>query len=338
LWVPYALLLGGFGLSLAATRGVAADAETRARDEFATEAGETRQRIQVRLNSYMQLLEAGAALLRADNEINAPEFAAFVSSLDVRNAYPALEGVGYVQHVRRDDVGHFLKFIRLDGMRSLRIWPDGPRPEYYPQIFLEPADETTRTAIGFDLATDPVMLATMERARDQGRQASTTDGAIARVAGGPSPTGFAVFLPVYRSNASVATVQQRQRALVGFVYGPFNADALQRDLSLAVAPSVAFTVFPTIDRTTPLLVSNASAPDRPRFRSAQRVDIAGQPWHVDVRSMQSDDAGLGLVARGCLAAGLLISLMVFAVTRAQAASWVAHARHASELHEYATAL
>ena len=338
LWVPYALLFCGVSLSVAATQWVATDANTRARDEFVTEASETRQRIQVRLNSYMQLLEAAAALLRANNEINAREFAGFVSRLDVRAAYPALEGVGYVQHVRRDDVAHFLKLIRLDGARSLRIWPEGRRPEYYPQIFLEPADETTRQAIGFDLSVDPVMLATMERARDTGRPAATTDGAIVRVAEGPSPSGFAVFLPVYRTNASIATVQQRQRALVGFVYGPFNADALQRELSLAVSPAVAFRLFPAIERTAPLLGSNASAPDRPRFTSAQSVDVAGQQWHLDVRSMQSDAVGLPLVARGCITAGLLISLMVFAVTRAQAASWAAHARHASELQEYAAAL
>jgi signal transduction histidine kinase len=164
------------------------------------------------------------------------------------------------------------------------------------------------------------------------------DPGIVRLAEGRSPGGFAVFLPVYRTNASIATVQQRQRALVGFVHGPFNAESLQRELSLAVSPSVAFTLFPAIERTAPPVGSNVSAPDRPRFTAARRVDIAGQQWHLDIRSMESDGGGLPLVARGCLAAGLLISLMVFAVTRAQAASWAAHARHASELQEYAAAL
>ena len=337
-WVPYALLVSGCGLSIAVTRWAAADADARARAEFLTTAGETRQRIQVRLNSYMQLLEASAALLRADNEINAPEFGAFVSRLDLREAYPGIQGIGFVQRVRRPDVAHFLKLIRLDGMGSLRIWPAGPRPEYYLQVFLEPGDDTNKRAIGFDLSTDPMMLATMERARDMGQPAATSETTVVRAPEGPGPVGFAVFLPVYRTNAPVATVEERRRALVGFVYGPFRADVLQEELSLGTSPSVTFAVFPDVAPATRLLVSKASAPETPRFRSDQRVEVAGHKWLVEVRSVQPDNGDLPLVARGCLAAGMLISLMVFAVTRVQAAASIAHAHHASELQEYATAL
>jgi signal transduction histidine kinase len=109
-------------------------------------------------------------------------------------------------------------------------------------------------------------------------------------------------------------------------------------LSLTTSPSVAFAVHPGVRPGVRPLVSNTSAPETPRFRSAERVEVAGQPWPMEILSVQPDDGDLPFEVRGSLAAGLLISLMVFAVTRAQAAAWAAQARHASELQEYATAL
>ncbi len=204
-WVPYALLSFGCVLSIAVAFLVAADARERARTDFVADAVEIRQRIQERLNTYMELLQAGAALLRADQEINRAEFRAFLTGLDLQERYPGASGIGFVQRVHARNAATFLQLLRLDGLTGLRIWPRGPRPEYYPLVFLEPSQGANGASIGFDLATDRLMRTAMDRARDTGEPAATPETTLL-LPHNQGHVGFAVFLPVYRRNAPIETV------------------------------------------------------------------------------------------------------------------------------------
>ncbi len=78
--------------------------------------------------------------------------------------------------------------------------------------------------------------------------------------------------------------------------------------------------------------------ETPRLRSTQRVSVAGVEWLVEVSSVRPAPGIVPPAAAASLAAGLLISLMVFLVTRAQASAGSAQARHASELQASADAL
>ena len=145
-----------------------------------------------------------------------------------------------MQRVPARNAATFLQLLRLDGLTGLRIWPRGPRPEYYPLVFLEPSQAANGASIGFDLATDGLMRTAMDRARDTGEPAATPETTLL-LPHNQGHVGFAVFLPVYRRNAPIETVLQRRQALVGYVYGPFKADALQREL-ITEHPRVTFSV------------------------------------------------------------------------------------------------
>jgi signal transduction histidine kinase len=336
-WLSYALLTFGCVLSVAVAFVVAADARERARTELETDAVEIRQRIEERLNTYMDLLHAGAALLRADQEINRAEFRAFLTGLDLRERYPGAHGIGFVQRVRPRDAATFLELLRLDGITDLRVWPIGQRAEYYPLVFLEPSQPADRRLIGFDLATDALMRTAMERARDTADAAATRETNLQRPHN-QGHVGFAVFLPVYRRNAPIDTVAQRRQALVGYVYGPFNAGALQQEI-VTDHRQVTFSVYDSPPDEEPAAETIGFFPARqPRLTSTQRVAVAGVDWFIEVSSVLPPPGWLPPAAAASLAAGLLISLMVFFVTRAQARAGAAQGRHAAELQASAEAL
>ena len=336
-WLPYALLAFGCVLSVAVAYVVGADARERARAELETDAVEIRQRIEERLNTYMDLLHAGAALLRADQEINRAEFRAFLTGLDLRERYPGAHGIGFVQRVRPRDAATFLELLRLDGITNLRVWPVGHRAEYYPLLFLEPSQPANEALIGFDLGTDVLMRTAMDRARDTAEAAATRETTLQQP-GDQGHVGFAVFLPVYRRNAPIETIAQRRQALVGYVYGPFKAGALQQGLTTEHR-QVTFSVHDSPrDEGAGGEAAGFFRAEPERLTSTQRVAVAGVDWFVEVSSGLAAPGLLPPVAAASLSAGLLISLMVFHVTRAQARAGAAQAKHAAELQASSEAL
>src|SRR5688572_28313971 len=159
----------GCTLSIVATWFVTSTATARAQASFLADSRQTRQQIQAGLDAYVEVIRAGAALLSATNEINHSEFRAFVSGLQLPLRYPGMAGIGFSQRVRRIDLQAFLREIALDGIRRLRVWPPGVRPEYEVVILLEPRDDRNQAMLGFDMWTDSARRAAMERARDSGQ-------------------------------------------------------------------------------------------------------------------------------------------------------------------------
>ena len=54
-------------------------------------------------------------------------------------------------------------------LRDFDIKPAEPRPEYHAIVYLEPLTEANRSAIGYDMFTEPIRREAMERARDTRR-------------------------------------------------------------------------------------------------------------------------------------------------------------------------
>src|SRR5262245_21510868 len=156
-WVPYVVFAVACALSIAAAWYVSSTAEARVKAEFRTRAEGIRHQIEVRLNTYFEVVRAGAALVTASTEINGQDFRAFVPELQMHERYPGMEGIGFSQRIRRPDLQRFLRAIDLDSPKRLRIRPTSSRPEYYPILFLEPTDAANLAAIGFDMSTEPVV-------------------------------------------------------------------------------------------------------------------------------------------------------------------------------------
>lgn len=124
-WVPHALFTLGCVLSLAATWYVSSTTEARIeaaylndRARFLTEAENTRQQIQVRLNTDVELIRAGAALLAASNEISQVEFRTFVAGLQLRRRYSGMAAMGFAPRVRPPDCGRFAEPLVLMGSQA----------------------------------------------------------------------------------------------------------------------------------------------------------------------------------------------------------------------------
>jgi signal transduction histidine kinase/CheY-like chemotaxis protein len=337
-WVPYALLVLGCQLSLGAAWFVSSTDEARARTAFQARAQQTRQRIQSALNAYVEVVRTGTALLAASNEINFTEFRAFVTGLDLSERYRGLEGIGFAQRLDQPDVRSFVRAIRLDGVPAFRIWPANGDPELRPVLFFEPRASRSPTLVGFDMSTVPILQAAMDRARDTGQPAASNTLRGVRSVDAIGEPDFVLYIPVYRAGVSTETVEQRRRALIGFVFGPFRLEQVLPHIMMATAPSVAFNIHEGAGDAAALIYQSAAGIQASRFSSTETLQVAGRNWAITMKSFEGPVGVVSPAARRTLWIGLLSSMLLFLITRSQVRAWETAARYGAELRTSEQAL
>jgi signal transduction histidine kinase/ActR/RegA family two-component response regulator len=340
--VPYALFVLACGLSIGASwylsSSATATAESRARAAFLTDAEQTVRQMQAGLNTYTEVIRAGAVLLSADNEINGANFRRFVRGLELDERYPGMEGIGFAQCVRRQDLRRFLQTIDLDGNR-IRVWPTLELSVHCPTVFLQPINERTRDALGFDLASEPALQDAMATARDSGEAAASRKLTQLPVWNSGWRGTVLLFIPVYRVGAPLNTVDERRNALIGFVFSPLDSERLLHGIIAPVSPAVAVDVYDSAAATPDDLLGrwNASTTNGP-YGSTAAVQVAGRKWLAAIKSAPEPIEFMPQVARQTLLGGIILSCMLLLITRAQVRAWETAARHEAELRASAQAL
>jgi len=336
-WVPFALLAAGIALSMAAGRYVAATERARAEAQFSTEAHEAAKQIQSRIDSYLEVVRASGALLRANNEIPVSEFRAFVAALRLNDRYPGLVGIGFAVRAPQRQLAGLLRGLRLEGS-NIRISPAGRRKEYVPTVFLEP--RTNGRVLGYDIATHPLLRPIMDAAADTGELKVSANLT------GPHPFPLAeesaiavVLQPAYRSRAPLDTVEERRCALVGWVLAPLHVPQLIRHISQEVTDEVVFDVY---DGTAPLGAPLGGSPraDRGPYHLTQSVRVGdNRRWTVLVSSKAGpSDALVTQPAERTQLVGIAFSLLLFLISAVQIRAWQIAATHEAELRASEQAL
>jgi PAS domain S-box-containing protein len=223
--------------------------------------------------------------------------------------------------------------MRREGVKNFHIWPDFPRDEYNTIIYLQPQAERNQLAIGYDMSTEAVRRAAMEHARDTGMP--TASGRVVLVQDvddDRKPAGFLMYAPVYRNGTPISSDAERREAFQGFVYSPFRIDDF---LAAAIADKsydVSFRVYDGSEVKPENLIhdswANSTSSDSvpPHFIAATTQNVAGRTWTLNYATKPSFEL---TSSRAFLpytfAAGVLLSLLFFVVTRSQV-----HARNAAE--------
>ena len=323
------MLVLGCVLTVAAVITIAARQQDATASTFRSDTLAVQRAVQVQLDTVVGVTHAATALLAASPEINFVEFRAFVSGLQLRERYPGVDGIGYAPHVEGTALGTFVREVSLDGVADLNVRPEGKRSEYFPTLLLEPSDIDNTAAIGFDLASESGSLLAMRRARDLDEPAVTP---VLE----PNPTAgrdareFVLYLPVYRRGAPIATIGQRRRALVGFVFSRLRPDAMFGDsLAAAASRSLDLSIYDSRRDGDALLVSSGERPGS--VRSQATVSIGGRQWLIVSSSRDASVTPLPPEAQRILFSGVLLSLLLFALMRAQVRAWRTAETHAAEL-------
>jgi signal transduction histidine kinase len=339
--VPYVILVVGLGLTAASAWNTAATASFEDRLRFESGARAVRSAIVSRIDAYLAMLLGGAGLFAASDEVDFEEFHAYVSRISLADRYPGIQGIGFSRLVRPGEQDEVLARARAR-LPSFRFWPGQAADHLHAIVFLEPQDAANVRALGYDMWSEEVRRAAMAQARDSGEPAATRRVRLVQeeAVPGEDQAGFLIYVPVYRGGDVPATLEARRDQLLGFVYSPFRADDLLAGvLGVAQGMSPALDVFDGAPEEGQLL-HRSHAPGAGRgFEFTEILDVAGRRWTLVFRSSPADAAPGGhTVTALVLGGGVVLSLLLFAVTRTQIRARESAERTAEDLRRSEEAL
>ena len=321
-WIPYFVLVVTLLLTIFATYYSAIATKEQDRLQFENTAQRTQYDIQNRLETYIALLRAGSGLFAANEQISRDEFRAFVDRLDLQNRYPGIQGIGFSVRVMPQEKAALVARMQNQGVENFTIKPEFKRAEYHSIIYLEPLNERNKVAIGFDMSIEQVRRAAMERARDTGTAAASGRVTLLQEIDKQKQAGFLIYVPVYRNGTTPHTLNERRAALTGFVYSPFRTNDFLHGIFGENQPAIEFQIYDGTDLSPKNLLysfqySQSGAADQHSFTTIKTINIAGRTWSIYFAS-RSDQLALGSsLVPYILVGGLVISFVLFRVTRSQ---------------------
>lgn len=187
---------------------------------------ETLERIEQRMQAYEQVLRGGQGLFKASSNVSRTGFRDYVASLQLAEHYLGIQGVGFSLVVPAGEMDTHLRQIRAQGFPEYGIRPDGKRDLYTSIVYLEPFSDRNLRAFGFDMYSEPVRRAAMDKARDSGEAAMSGKVRLVQESGLREQAGFLMYVPVYRNGEPIVSLAGRKDNIVGWVYAPFRMDDL----------------------------------------------------------------------------------------------------------------
>src|SRR5687767_5468981 len=104
----------------------------------------TRDAINSRLETYVNVLTATRGLMASDPALPLGDLRNYIRSHEVQLHYPGIQGIGLSLRVPAEEVARLESEMRRDGFVDFRVWPRDARPEIHAIVLLEPMDRRNK--------------------------------------------------------------------------------------------------------------------------------------------------------------------------------------------------
>lgn len=315
-WTPWlALLLGGVATAVG-TEFVRRSLAERDFARFEQVVTDAEDRIVTRLENQIALLRATGGLFGAGLDPSVEQFAAYVDRMSLTEFYPGVQGVGFIRRIRPGELDEVVARMRAEAFPDFHVWPDSASRERHAVVLLEPRDRRNRAALGYDISTEPVRAAALERARDTGWPTMTGRVTLIQEVDPEKQPGVLILVPVYEKGERPSSVEERRDKLLGFAYSPLRAHSFFGAVFEGAKLPVALDIYDG-ERVDPQgLLFDTEGPRSWSFEIVHAVTMAGRPWTIRYTTTPAFDAkshrGLLVVFA---AVGAVVSLLLFFLVR-----------------------
>ena len=245
-------VVAGCALSFMAFVQIRQNEHQRVAAEFARRVDQQTSLLHEKMNVYEEMFLALRNFQIYAEPVDREEFRGMAGDYLVR--HPEIRALHWAPYVSAAQRAVVESAVRANGFPNFEFSEraaDGGlaraavRADYVPSIFVEPMNGN-ESALGFDLASDPLRLALLNQARDSGEIVAT--GRI-RMDPQPGEDRLLVVVPVYHHNPAPATVALRRQILAGFVIGIFHIQPMV-ETALARVPTTGLDLL-LLDNSAP---------------------------------------------------------------------------------------
>ena len=316
-WMAWIVLLLGLALSLLGWQTAVERTHVLAGSRFEARAQEMHGAIQARIFAYAQALHGIQGFVAGRGHPDREQWLHIYHALDIEKHFPGIVGIVYYRvFTQADRAAVEAETRRFEPDFAIR--PAGERDDYAVVTAAAPRRPAELGIIGSDSYASPVRRLSIEAARDSGEIRITRKLTLAIDDPGQRRPGFLMFKAIYRDGKIPATVEERRAQLLGLVNGGFRMDTLMQGIFGNLPRDVALRIYDGESSDTNDLYY-ASHPDfdfvGATYRHHTSVEALGQTWRVEFASLPSfeDEIGSNSYAWKLLAAGLVVSLLLFSV-------------------------
>ncbi len=328
--LPLLVLALGFAITFAAWRDASRSAVETLSTEFRFDADRVKDRLELTLDAHVSVLRGVKGLFDASEDVSRAEFRHYVASLELGRRSPGILGVGFSRLIPAQERARHEQAIRAEGYPDYRVRPEGPRDPYSAIVYLEPFSGRNLRAFGYDMLSEPVRRAAMERAVESHGATMTGKVTLVQETERDVQAGFLMYVPVYRHGADLASPAMRRANLVGWAYSPVRmADFMRAILDESDFDNLRGRVDVRVydgDRASAASLMFDSGKDPgagagARFSATLPLDFGGHRWILEMTSRPFFEAGLHQEKSHVVAlSGVMISLLLAALLRVMVAS------------------
>jgi PAS domain S-box-containing protein len=245
--------------------------------KFETLTIESEKALQNRLASYGGALLGAAGFIQGSNQVSRDEWRIYVDAVGLRENFPGVNGIGWIQPVAPADIDAFTAAVRADGAPDFSVHPAGDGGPNYVIRYIEPLDNN-RPALGLDIGFEQRRLEAANRARDSGQAAISAP--VVLVQDERRSVGQILVYPVYQRGLPQTTVEQRRAALRGWTFAPIIARNLLAGLTHGQSSEYRLRIYDGDSATPAALIysSDAVPAARPAFTRRISLDAMQRRW------------------------------------------------------------
>lgn len=301
------------GATAIAWRASTAAATAAQRQRFEHQVEQIAAALEQRLRSYFDLLSGAQGLFAASESVDAGEWQRYWEQIDLLHRYPGIAGIGFAPRIHARSRSDFEGDMAARLRPGFRIWPDVTHDTLYPVMYLEPALGANPGMSGFDLGSDPVRRAAIERAMANDAFALSGKLVVAGRDAGETDTGFAAYVPLRSGRRGAEAVDPREA--IGVAYLEFRAREWLRPIGLEPRAGLQLRVYDgDAENAVNLLYADGDAAAAAPLQHAQTLDLAGRHWRLVVAATPAFiAASASAMPLWILLFGLLCSLLLFAI-------------------------
>jgi PAS domain S-box-containing protein len=278
--LPFAallLLLLPLGLTFFAWQVISENDYLRGDAKFEMLSIEGEKALENRLSSYGNALLGAASFIKGSSDVSRTEWRTYVESIRMRENFPGLNGLGWVQAVEPAAIPEFLRKRRADGAPNFTIHPSLAGAPNYIVSYVEPEDEN-RAAIGLNIAFEHKRLEAANLSRDSGRPAIT--GLVLLVQANHRTPAFLILHPIYHRDMPTGTTAERRAALRGWTDAPLVALNFLASLTDRQDTDYRLRIYDgNAELPEALIYANGTATSaRPAFVKRGTVQVMQRQW------------------------------------------------------------
>lgn len=247
--------------------------------------------LESKFSGYLRELLAVQSFYAASEKVERYEFKDFVSTAFSRS--PGILAIEWIQAVSQENLDTFVQAAISDGLQDFyikkRTDSDNfvPEPhsynEYMPIYFVEPQQQNM-SVIGYDILSNGPRRTALLRARDEGAGIATDMIYLLRDAD-HDQEAFRIFVPVYKNDMPLNTVEQRCAAFLGAVSGVFQfMDIVEPIMEKWRVRGIEMRLYNIKDSSQEILYnSNPAAGGQQKYAYvyAQTFPVFGKNWQME---------------------------------------------------------